>query len=31
MDVIARQPDCAGQAPDAVSAYTQEKKEDDPK
>ena len=29
-DVIARLPDCAGQAPDAVSAYTQVKMEDAP-
>ena len=28
MDVIARQPDCDGQAADAVSAYTQVKMED---
>ena len=28
MDVIARLSDCAGQAADAVSAYTQEKMED---
>ena len=31
MDVIARLPECAGQAADAVSAYTQVKKEDDPR
>ena len=30
MDVIARLPGCAGQAADAVSAYTQVKNEDDP-
>ena len=30
MDVIARLPDCAGQAADAVSAYTQVKIEDAP-
>ena len=30
MDVIARPPDCAGQAADAVSAYTQVKVEDAP-
>ena len=28
MDVIARLPDCVGQAADAISAYTQEKLED---
>ena len=31
MDVIARLPDCHGQAADAVSAYTQAKLEDAPK
>ena len=31
MDVIAALPDCAGQAADAVSAYTQVKIEDAPK
>ena len=31
MDVVARLPGCAGQAADAVSAYTQVKIEDDPK
>ena len=31
MDVIARLPDCDGQAADAVSAYTQVKMEDAPK
>ena len=31
MDVTARQPECAGQAADAVSAYTQVKMEDTPK
>ena len=31
MDVIARLPDCDGQAADAVSAYTQEKLEDAPR
>ena len=31
MDVISRQPGCAGQAADAVSAYTQVKVEDAPK
>ena len=31
MDVIARLPDCDGQAADAVSAYTQIKMEDAPK
>ena len=31
MDVIARQPDCDGQATDAVSAYTQAKMEDAPR
>ena len=31
MDVISRLPGCAGQAADAVSAYTQEKMEDAPK
>ena len=31
MGVIARQPDCAGQAADAVSAYTQVKLEDAPR
>ena len=31
MDVIARIPDCDGQAADAVSAYTQVKIEDAPK
>ena len=31
MDVIARQPDCEGQAADAVSAYTQLKLEDAPR
>ena len=31
MDVISRLPGCAGQAADAVSAYTQVKKEDAPK
>ena len=31
MDIIARLPDCAGQAADAVSAYTQVKMEDAPK
>ena len=30
MDVIARAPGCAGQAADAVSAYTQVKMEDAP-
>ena len=30
MDVIARLPGCAGQAADAVSAYTQVKMEDAP-
>ena len=30
MDVISRLPGCAGQAADAVSAYTQVKKEDAP-
>ena len=30
MDVIARQPDCAGQPADAISAYTQVKMEDAP-
>ena len=30
MDVIARLPDCDGQAADAVSAYTQVKLEDAP-
>ena len=30
MDVIARLPGCVGQAADAVSAYTQVKKEDAP-
>ena len=30
-DVIERLPDCAGQAADAVSAYTQVKMEDAPK
>ena len=29
MDVIARLPDCVGQAADAESAYTQVKMEDD--
>ena len=28
MDVIARLPECDGQAADAISAYTQVKKED---
>ena len=31
MDVIARLPDCAGRAADAVSAYTQVKMEDVPR
>ena len=31
MDVIARVPDCAGQAADAVSAYIQVKMEDAPR
>ena len=31
MDIISRVPWCAGQAADAVSAYTQVKMEDDPK
>ena len=31
MDIISRLPGCAGQAADAVSAYTQVKKEDTPK
>ena len=31
MDVIARLPDCVGQAADATSAYTQEQMEDAPK
>ena len=31
MDVIARLPDCDGQAADAGSAYTQEKLEDAPR
>ena len=31
MDVIPRQPDCAGPAADAVSAYTQERMDDAPK
>ena len=31
MDVIARLPDCDGQADDAVSAYTQVKLEDAPR
>ena len=31
MDVIARLPDCDGQAADAISAYTQVKMEDDPR
>ena len=31
MDVIARLPDCDGQAADAVSAYTQVKLEDAPR
>ena len=31
MDIISRLPGCAGQAADAVSAYTQVKREDDPK
>ena len=31
MDIISRLPGCAGQAADAVSAYTQVKKEDAPK
>ena len=31
MDVIARLPDCDGQAADAVSVYTQEKLEDAPR
>ena len=31
MDVIERLPDCAGQASDAVSAYTQVKLEDAPR
>ena len=31
MDIISRMPGCAGQAADAVSAYTQVKMEDDPK
>ena len=30
MDIILRQPGCAGQAADAVSAYTQVKMEDAP-
>ena len=30
MDGIARLPGCAGQAADAVSAYTQDKMEDEP-
>ena len=30
MDIISRLPGCAGQAADAVSAYTQEKMEDVP-
>ena len=30
MDIISRLPGCAGQAPDAVSAYTQVKMEDAP-
>ena len=30
MDIILRLPGCAGQAADAVSAYTQVKMEDDP-
>ena len=31
MDIISRMPGCAGQAADAVSAYTQIKMEDAPK
>ena len=31
MDIISRLPGCDGQAADAVSAYTQVKKEDAPK
>ena len=31
MDVLARQPDCDGQAADAVSTYTQVKMEDAPR
>ena len=31
MDVIARQPECDGQAADAISAYTQVEMEDAPK
>ena len=31
MDIISRQPGCAGQAVDAVSSYTQVKMEDAPK
>ena len=31
MDVIARLPDCDGQAADAVSAHTQAKMEDAPR
>ena len=31
MDIISRLPRCAGQAADAVSAYTQVKMEDAPK
>ena len=31
MDVIARLPDCDGQAADAISAYTQVKMEDAPR
>ena len=31
MDIISRLPGCAGQAADAVSAYTQVKMEDAPK
>ena len=31
MDIISRPPGCAGQAADAVSAYTQVKMEDAPK
>ena len=30
MDIISRWPECAGQAADAVSAYTQDNKEDGP-
>ena len=31
LDVLSRLPDCAGEASDTVSAYTQVKMEDDPK